>query len=254
MSEEFGEILQGLRLASGLTRTQLTASLSFGSSDLSRWERGFGVPDSAQIEEIVTALKLTSAERAKLLAACGVPSLAPEVLRPVTESSISSSSATEKGRELQVQIADLRDAFEGIVASFDREGRIVTASPQDDVSELRRLISDLQVSARGVRAPVILPSEKELEVRLVLASSIERLEEYRAESSKWSSWASLFFGGIAGILVNLVTGGSLSMQTWVVLVIFSLVGSLLASNAIGKNRKAREVADSMRPAPPPHSA
>jgi transcriptional regulator with XRE-family HTH domain len=247
MIDDFATLLRNLRMAAGLTRAQLTANLSFGPSELSRWERGIDLPNAAEIAEIGGTLRLSSVERDRLYATAGFPTqnLNPSAPVPAEEVLQQENSSDPAIRDLQVQVDDLHDALESLLAKIERDKSPRTPPSIDELSEVRQLVNDVQATSRDLTAPIELPSNDEMKVRLIsasLASSvIERLDEYRTESQKWSSWAGVFIGGAFGLLGNLVTGAKFSQEVWILLSILLFIGGLLTVSSVNKNKKAHEV-------------
>jgi hypothetical protein len=73
-------------------------------------------------------------------------------------------------------------------------------------------------------------------VRLVPSSSVERLEEFRAEQGKLCSAISMSSGIILGVVVNVVTGANMTAAAWVLVLcsgaVVGFLGWLMRSSVL----------------------
>lgn len=112
---------------------------------------------------------------------------------------------------------------------------------------MKETISNLQESSMKMTAPVVMPEPKDMEVRLVASSSLERLEEYRSEENKWYSVFTLFVGAIMGVFVNVVTGGNLTTAAWILVGAFLLMGGFAGWSAFGFQKRAETIRRKINP-------
>jgi len=78
-------------------------------------------------------------------------------------------------------------------------------SLEQKVQELATVAAQVQVRSAELTAPVIIPASEDMRIHLVPAHSLERLEEYRADESRYMLFVGIFAGTISGILVNWFT-------------------------------------------------
>ena len=96
-------------------------------------------------------------------------------------------------------------------------------------------------SGSKLTANVILPAPEDMQVRLVSASALERLDEYRGNENKWFAWMGIFIGSTLGLLINVVTGGSLKAEGIVLLVVLVTMGGLTGWTAYQEKQKGDRV-------------
>ena len=104
--------------------------------------------------------------------------------------------------------------------------------PQDLVAA----ISNLKESP-VLTADVKIPKREHLQISLVPSTYVERTDEYRDDETTWRTYSGIFFGAILGILVNLVTGGQMKTETWLVVVVFGLMAGLTLAFALQANHR-----------------
>jgi hypothetical protein len=74
-----------------------------------------------------------------------------------------------------------------------------------DFDQLLASIQKAQESSADLKAPIVLPPMEDMHVRLVTSTSLDRLEEHRADESKAYLLVGAFGGSILGILSNWAT-------------------------------------------------
>jgi hypothetical protein len=94
------------------------------------------------------------------------------------------------------------------------------------VRNLSQLVEKAQVNSQELKAPILLPPLEDMQVRLVASHSLERLEEYRSDESKYYLFVGLFGGAILGILSNWFTNEQLIMTRFSI--VFIILLSILA--------------------------
>ncbi len=93
-------------------------------------------------------------------------------------------------------------------------------------------------------ARVSLPAPEDMEVRLVVSDTLDRLDEYHGDESLWTGLCTLFLGLIGGVLVNLATGSALGPAAPIILVTFGAMalvtgGCAIRARARGATTKQR---------------
>jgi len=238
MSEHLAAFLRDCRVARGLTRSQLADELRVSSSDISRWERGYATPPAGTLDDFATILNLSDDERGRLSVFAGQDaSIGVNAHEQASEGRAASDGPI---REIKVQIADIREAIESIGLRLDKNVNGDTDLPveAEAFEDLKKLVVELQASSQQLRAPVILPSAKQMEVKLIPSLSFDRLQEYRQEENKWSSFAMLFLGAVLGMVTNLATGGSVSPGTGVIAMVLLFCAAIMGAAAWGQRRRA----------------
>jgi len=141
---------------------------------------------------------------------------------------------------LQTRIDNLTSTVEtlqDLIKQPDQMGSDVLQRIQQELSVITINLDKLKTEAPRITAPVRIPTPEAMEVTLVSTTMLERLEEYRHESNKWDTIFGLFIGATLGILTNLVTGGEMTFETWVVIAI--LVGMSAFTGWTGHKYKER---------------
>src|SRR5690349_9935096 len=94
-----------------------------------------------------------------------------------------------------------------------------------------------------LKAPVSLPSEDEMTLQLVVANSIERLEEYQREQNVIFLLIGLFGGSIDGILVNWATNETFIITRFslVLLFLFTALTIICVLFALYIHRRIKKV-------------
>jgi|GEM_PF-6700737 len=137
---------------------------------------------------------------------------------------------TSQMAELQIQLRDLHNTTASLRTKIEEISQVGTFGQNtvilDQFQELRETISKMQTTSQSLTAPVVLPTPEDMEVKLVSSTSLERLEEYRSEESKWGTWLGVFVGAIIGILINLATGGQLTQSALILISTFVLLSIL----------------------------
>jgi len=87
-------------------------------------------------------------------------------------------------------------------------------------------------------APIKIPRRADMEVTLVPITTLDRLEEYRADESLWLSACGLFVGLIGGVGVNVATGGRFDAAAIIILVVFVLMATATGWCAWRAHRRA----------------
>jgi transcriptional regulator with XRE-family HTH domain len=240
----FGDVLAFARTNRGLTQQQLGMALGLTRSTIASWEIGTSLPSKEQVFQIGRVSKLNESEINALLYAARyelIPNVAPDsyllVESPVVERSKSNEEtvSADTVREIQVQIKDIQGSIEALSGKIDNgslgDTEVGSLALVEELQNAKDSLRRLQTTSNQIMAPVSIPSSHELTVKLVPSMLLERLEEYRTEENKWSSWLGVFAGAILGVFINLATGGTMTNQAWVVLAILLIVMILVGRSA-----------------------
>ncbi len=84
----------------------------------------------------------------------------------------------------------------------------------EDVKTIKEGFAELKLASHALTAPVSIPPPEEMEVTLVPADRLQRLEEYRGEENFWFSFLGIVIGSILGIVINVATGGEMKIDAW----------------------------------------
>ena len=254
----FGRFLQELRVARGVSQEELAGRLEVPIETIVAWEFGKAVPDPSTIfqglreklrlpnsdvqqllylagyaapppDEVPATYALSQSETPGILASVYDPRrmLIQEIYGPPAMREVSDSTGLSEFRtrlkDLESSVVAIRDELENApLTETDSED----LSLVDHLQNLEQTISRVLESSQRIVAPVVLPPPKDLEVRLVAATSLVRLEEYRQEENKWFAVTGIFLGGILGVFVNWVTGGVMSAAAWVLVAAFAVMGGV----------------------------
>lgn len=239
---EFRTYFRDLRLKLGLTRNQFANKLSISPSEVSMWERGLETPNEDVLNKFSSNLNIEKDDLLQLYIFAGIDE--KEHIEALKIDQDLKSSEDQRIKGLQIQIQDIKD----IVENFSKEivdqkqlGDQSKINVQEDVEDLKKMVLKLQASSHDLKAPIVLPTQKEMTVRLIPSHSFRRLEEYRAEQSKWSSWSGVFFGSILGIIINLATGGTPASGIYIVSAILITMAILTGFTSYQFSRKAIEL-------------
>jgi transcriptional regulator with XRE-family HTH domain len=242
----------------GMSQEELAGMLSVPVETIVAWEFGKSVPERPTIVNgLQRMLRLPDRTVDILLKQAGhAPLGAQEVnLTYLLEHSVPSSiaaSALDHDRasvrlspllhgwqdvsdsaglsELRTRLRDVETAGQAIREAVEKaplpEPEGDTLSIREQLQNLEQTISGVLATSQRIVAPVILPPTEDLQVRLVAATSLVRLEEYRQEENKWFAVTGIFLGGILGVFVNWVTGGVMSAAAWVLVAAFAVMGGV----------------------------
>jgi len=256
---DFGKLLQELRVSRGVSQEELATRLTLATDAIAAWEFGAMLPDRATIvNDLPQVLRLTDTTLDGLLKLAGYAPLQPDEVSatyqfyrsgdggvfatdynprrqeilwatswPPAMQEVSESTGIS---ELRTRLQDLESSME---AMRDEVEKAPLPAPQGETLAIREKLDYLEQTVSGVlaasqriSAPVILPPTEDLQVRLVAATSLVRLEEYRQEENKWFAVTGMFLGGILGMFVNWVTGGVMTPASWVLVVAFLVIAAL----------------------------
>jgi hypothetical protein len=106
------------------------------------------------------------------------------------------------------------------------DGSQIQASLQAVEERINSRIQSISQASRTLSAPIEMPPEEDIKVRLVTVGTIDRLSEAMQEESKWGTWGGVFLGALLGIFINIVTGGTLDMSGGILLIVLTLIAGL----------------------------
>lgn len=151
----------------------------------------------------------------------------------------------ETAREIQDQLLNLQIAVENLSERASQEKN--SADNMDNgvvpkgIDDIKKAIEGLQVTSQQLTAPVRMPAPEAMEVTLLPATYVARLEEYRSEESQWFAWFGVFFGSIIGVFVNVATGGELKKEAWILLGVFLAMSLLTLYFAVRAKRNGNNL-------------
>ncbi|HET9495773.1 MAG TPA: hypothetical protein VFR15_16225 [Chloroflexia bacterium] len=195
---------------------------------------------------------LTDADEVRLGAIESDPSYATIInaqrtYRALGSLAFATHRATDQGsltRQLETQLKGIQTLLQA------QKGQQPTAEASAQVDRaLAELVAQAQETAQLLTAEVVLPSREEMQVRLVSANSLERLEEYRNEESKWFSIAGVLIGAGLGIFVNVATGGTMTSSAWLVMGLLALLGGFTGFTARQYGQRAHTLRERIMGAP-----
>ena len=243
----FGEYLRKLNAERGYTQKELAERLAYDRSTISKWINGYNQPPRNVVVEMGKILDLQPDELNFLLEAAGyaasLSASEANYIRPTSSIETQPADYINVTRQLQVQIQDIKDGLEALSAGIKGESKDESLTLAEEIENLRGTLSDLQSTSQEITAPVRIPSQKDMEVKLVATTSLERLEEYRSDENIWFSLFGVCLGAVMAILINLVTGGQSTTETWIILGIIVAVavttgGAAIVNRIRGNRAKA----------------
>jgi len=246
-----GQFIKEQRHKRGVSISQFGEIIKKPSASISRWERGYSMPTIQDLKLIIQGLKLNKEEVNELLIFAGVQDKLDELTvekeghdeqKNIYVDLIKKSIIEDNPiKNINVQIQDINESVELLKKELLSDVRPNDKSIENEIDYLKKSILELQAASQKLTAPVKLPTPKEMEVKLIPSSSFERLEEYREEQSKWASWFGIFIGGILGLVINLITGGTPSPGIWTVTSILVIVAALTGWASYQSSKKAEKI-------------
>lgn len=262
-SKLLGKKIAKRRADKGYTVEEFAKRVGTSVSNVNDWESGSKLPSQSFLMNIKKALDLGSAEfdELKSLAEPGIPvgirsqeitlskdwQLVGRSIFPPGIEIATSDSITRRDPEMAKEIQELKVITQQLKAMMKKEP-VEKASDNNEIIESIEKVSDrlTQITSspnppNGIYAPVIVPAPEDLQVRLVSSTALERFEEYRAEESKWLGWLGIVSGALLGIIINWATGGILSGESIVLLVVFAVICIIFGITALKYKKRGDEI-------------
>ena len=142
--------------------------------------------------------------------------------------------------EFDEKLAEVRWQIDDLTKRFEDNSPQEQALQNSSVDDVRTALEELAGVGARLTAPVRIPSQDQMEIKLIPTWSFDRLEEYRTDENKWYAIASLPFGAVIGILINLITGSEANQATWVALILFAVFGILSLWQALVLSKRAAQ--------------
>lgn len=168
-------------------------------------------------ESLIEILKSISSSGAYLtkptlniiLAAAGFKKLSSEENKNLKEIWGSRPKGTIKVRPILTAdndelVSEFRETISNLSSKIDKLAEMDTSHNKKNIEEVKKLITDLSSSSNKISAPIKLPAPKDMEIRLVSADSLERMNEYQDDINVFLSLASAFLGAFLGMIGNLL--------------------------------------------------
>lgn len=258
---EFGKIIKKYRELDDISFSFLGDHLRVFPETISEWEKGFSIPSRKQSIQLACALIIELPDVKKIL-----DILNYEPLTVIEENQYYEESATflrermaknivpageqaadeTPEQDVTSQLQTFQESLKAIEEKIERELISLDEEEEqseivDKLSEIRASIEEIQSTSQQLTAPVILPDREDIQVSLASATSLKRLEEYRAEENKWYSALFLFIGAIFGVLINVVTGGEMTFNAWIILGVFFTMAIYTGWSAISYRIRASKL-------------
>lgn len=257
---EFGQVLRTSRLRAGLSQQELAEKIGTSRNTISAWEFGkFWPSERKEVLRIGEELHLTFEELDHLLILAQHPPVKAQKAEPKAWRDISRQKVATLGRrshpvvqsepvqELQVQVKDIESAIDNLANKFENqpseESDEQSLTIAEEVQNVKQQLAQLQSTSREITAPVRLPSPQDMEVKLVAITSLERLEEYRADENEWRSWFGVFMGAIIAVFINIFTGSEVSNETYLLGAFLVLMCLLTGWSALKYRQRGNALRD-----------
>jgi hypothetical protein len=202
LRDVLGDIDPPTIAGSSISRTHLERLLA---QDYQRFPRESLLPLARALN--LAGVGLTEDHVLQLLAFCGDPRPLSKPERrklwrsPRTPGTISLQAILPPSPEEEGRLEDFSRSLEELQ---DRVAEIALASPERE-SDLRALVAEVRSAGESLpRARIILPSEDDLSVRLILATSLMQLEEYHSDEALYLTLAGVSVGTAGGVLLRLM--------------------------------------------------
>lgn len=230
-NDKFGKVLRTSRLRAGLSQQELAERIGVSRNTISAWEFGKFLPSEREVVlRIRDELHLTFDELDNLLILAQHPPVKAQKVEAKTWRSPARQKVATLGRkshpvvqsepvrELEVQVKDIQSAIESLASKIENQSSTESEEQSltivEEVQSLKQQLAQLQSTSREITAPVSLPKPQDMEVKLVAITSLERLEEYRADENEWRSWFGVFVGAIIAVFINIFTGSDVTNETY----------------------------------------
>jgi hypothetical protein len=141
------------------------------------------------------------------------------------------------------QIAHLSDQVSKLASQVESGSKIDSAT----IEELKDRIDQVASAGEKLMAPIRLPAPEDMEVRLVSAGALDRLDEYHNDDTFYLTLFGLFAGGAIGIVVNTVTQPSTgspipqSLLYWITLALLILVSGIFFAQSRKTRQRAQRI-------------
>ena len=225
----FGQFLRTFRTRRGLSEAGFADAIGRADFYIENLETDEWKPSAETIDAIFRTFELSEQERKDLggyyAQFCKYRDIPPRELAMTLESGI---------RELGNSVDALGKRVETELLNVSQHESIDLA---ENVQAVKEKVSVLREASEALTAQVILPLPEDMAVRLVPVESVRRLEEYRGDGDMWIAVAAGFGGAILGVFVNLVTGGEIKAETWIVTTVFLLMAAVSGWSACQYRRR-----------------
>ena len=116
----------------------------------------------------------------------------------------------------------------------------------EKISDIKNLVAQISHSGQELTAPIKLPAPEDIEVKLVSADSLDRLDEYQNDLNVYLTLCGVFLGGFLGLLGNIFIASQpvINKEVWgilMILIFISLVFGLLIKKTLTRKEKVREI-------------
>lgn len=238
-SKAFGRMLMIIRRDNNISLEELSKSIGVSKELLAEWEEGAKTPNREFALHLVESLPISRKEQGRMLGYAGHKNIAINTPGKVFLPSgiifnegfeeVTQEFGRQEIEELKVQILETKRVVENLNTQIQSDPTIFENRSEilSEIENIRGNLSRFETSRFPITAPVILPASEDMAVQLVSTTSLERLEEYRSEESKWSSIMSVFIGALIGVLTNVVTGGDMTKEAWFLVSLFLIISVLV---------------------------
>lgn len=252
--KQFSNLLQQQLARMNLNQVSLAEKLEVSPRTVKKWIAGARPPRIETILHMANILELSAETTNLLLINAGYkPTNMPHAkkgedkinsLQYQTFPEASSSTGYPFDKELQNRIDNIQttvETLQNIVAAPNQDNSELLKGIQEELTVLTNNLVKFEAKAKEITAPVRMPKPDAMQVTLVSTTNLERLEEYRHESNKWDTVFGIFIGSVLGLLSNLVTGGKLGFEAWVLIAILGGMSGLTWWTAYKYKERAAKV-------------
>lgn len=260
-SKAFGKELKDLRLKKEISQERLAKEIGTSKSNIIDWEIGSKTPNRAFTLKLVDVFKLEENQANRFFSLAGhgdEETPAPSnvyfpsgiIIEPkqfklsdyITDRS--TNIRDQELQKLQKQLEDTQQAVDEMSSRLDERPAIQAQEEDEFLNLTKKLINSLdqiKIPPQSLMAPVILPPTKDMEIRLVSSTSLQRLEEYRFEENKWYTVTGILGGAILGIIINVATGGQMTAIAWILVITFAVLCAITGWTAWNYQQRGNDI-------------
>lgn len=255
MNVMLAEHLKNMRIEKSMSLETIHQTLGISPEMWRDWEAGKSQPSRRQLLTIIEKLRIYSdnyhysAFMDYIVREDSSSNTHPSAPAAGTFATYYHLPQNGVGLHLQAQIEELQAEIEAINArSWEYDTVEVAEIRRELIREfqaLQKKITQMYITSRDITAPVMFPSLADVQVRFISVISLERLNEYRSEETKWFTVSGSFIGAIFGVIINLIVGGQMQSTGWILILVFLMIAAAAAWSAYQYRQRAEQLSNQL---------